>query len=102
MKFFGDRLTKGIAIVKIAEDTDIFRNTDVYVGGHPIPNETGYEACLKIFELVDSAGPDDLFIAVISGGSLRSDELPHWRGLLCRTRWTPPMFFSNQEREYMR
>ncbi len=68
-EILGDRLTKGIAIVKIAEDTDVFRNTDVYVGGHPIPNETGYEACLKIFELVDSAGPDDLFIAVISGGS---------------------------------
>lgn len=68
-EILGDRLTKGIAIVKIHEKTDHFRNTDVYVGGHPLPNQAGYEACLKILELVDQAGPDDLFIAVISGGS---------------------------------
>lgn len=65
----GDRLTRGIAIVKVAEPTDVFRGTEVYVGGHPLPNETGYEASLKILELADRAGPDDLFIAVISGGS---------------------------------
>ncbi|MCC2254389.1 DUF4147 domain-containing protein [Ruminococcus sp. CLA-AA-H200] len=68
-EILGDRLTKGIAIVKIAEETDHFRNTDVYVGGHPLPNQAGYEACLKILDLVDHAGPDDLFIVVISGGS---------------------------------
>ena len=65
----GDYLTKGIVIVKVPEDTDVFRHTDVYVGGHPLPNEEGYKACLKILELVDSAGPEDLFICVISGGS---------------------------------
>lgn len=65
----GDKLTKGIAIVKISEETDRFRNTDVYVGGHPLPNQAGYEACQKILALVDQAGPDDLFIVVISGGS---------------------------------
>ncbi len=65
----GDYLTDGIAIVKIAEDTDVFRNTRVYVGGHPLPNEEGYKACQEIIELVDQSGPDDLFIVVISGGS---------------------------------
>ena len=65
----GDKLTKGIAIVKISEESDHFQNTDVYVGGHPLPNQAGYEACLKILDLVDQAGPDDLFIVVISGGS---------------------------------
>lgn len=65
----GNRLTKGIAIVKIKEETDRFQNTDVYVGGHPLPNQAGYEACLKILDLVDQAGPDDLFIVIISGGS---------------------------------
>ena len=65
----GSRLTRGIAIVKISEPTDVFRNTEVYVGGHPLPNEEGYRACLKILDLVDSSGPDDLFIVVISGGS---------------------------------
>jgi glycerate 2-kinase len=65
----GDRLTHGIAIVKIREETDRFNKTDVFVGGHPLPNEEGHLASKKIIELVDQAGPDDLFIAVVSGGS---------------------------------
>ncbi|BAO88991.1 glycerate kinase type-2 family protein [Caballeronia cordobensis] len=65
----GDRLTQGIAIVKIHEETDRFNKTEVFVGGHPLPNEEGHRASKKIIELVDQAGPDDLFIAVISGGS---------------------------------
>lgn len=68
-EILGDHLTRGIAIVKIAEETDVFRNTEVYVGGHPLPNEEGYRACQKILELVDNATADDLFIVVISGGS---------------------------------
>jgi glycerate 2-kinase len=68
-ELLGDWLRRGIAIVKIAEESDRFNRTEVYVGGHPIPNETGYEASLAILELADNAGPDDLFIAVISGGS---------------------------------
>jgi glycerate 2-kinase len=68
-EILGDHLTKGIAIVKVFEERDVFRNTDVYVGGHPLPNQAGYEASLKILDLVDQAGPEDLFIAVISGGS---------------------------------
>lgn len=65
----GDRLTAGIAIVKVAEDTDTLTRTRVVVGGHPLPNEAGLEASRAILALVDQAGPDDLFIAVISGGS---------------------------------
>ena len=65
----GDRLTYGIAIVKIHEESDRFNRTEVFVGGHPLPNEEGHRASRKIIELVDQAGPDDLFIAVISGGS---------------------------------
>lgn len=65
----GERLTRGIAIVKIREETDRFHKTEVYVGGHPLPNEEGYRASKEILKLVDGAGQDDLFIAVISGGS---------------------------------
>ncbi len=68
-EILGDHLTRGIAIVKIQEETDCFRHTEVYTGGHPLPNEEGYRACLKILELVDHAEPEDLFIVVISGGS---------------------------------
>lgn len=65
----GDHLTRGIAIVKLSEDSDVFRNTEVFVGGHPLPNEEGFRASKKIVEMVNRAGPGDLFIAVISGGS---------------------------------
>ena len=65
----GDRLTRGIAIVKIAEETDQFNKTEVYVGGHPLPNAEGFRASKKVIEIVDQAGSEDLFIGVISGGS---------------------------------
>jgi len=65
----GDRLTRGIAIVKIREETDRFNRTEVFVGGHPLPNEEGYRASREIIRTIDQAGADDLFIAVISGGS---------------------------------
>lgn len=68
-EILGNRLTKGIIVVKISEETDKFNKTDVYVGGHPLPNEEGYRACQEILKLVDTSGPDDLFIVVISGGS---------------------------------
>ncbi|MGX5804149.1 glycerate kinase type-2 family protein [Bradyrhizobium sp. Arg314] len=65
----GERLTRGIAIVKIHEETDHFSKTEVYIGGHPLPNEEGFRASKQIIEVVDQAGPEDLFIVVISGGS---------------------------------
>ena len=72
----GDRLTAGVAIVKLVEDTDHYGCTEVFVGGHPLPNAEGNRGSRRIVELVDSAGPDDLFIAVISGGSSALMNLP--------------------------
>ena len=65
----GERITKSIIAVKIAEAGDRYVNTDVYVGGHPLPNTEGLEAAKAMLALIDAAGPDDLFISVISGGS---------------------------------
>ena len=65
----GERLTKGIISVKIAESADCYINTEVYVGGHPLPNAEGLAAAEKMLELADNACADDLFISVISGGS---------------------------------
>ena len=68
-EILGDRLSKGIISAKIVEPADSYINTDVYVGGHPLPNAEGMLAAEKILELVENASPDDLFISVISGGS---------------------------------
>jgi len=68
-EILGERITRGIISVKIAEPQDHYVNTDVYIGGHPLPNAEGMAAAQKMLELIDSAGEDDLFISVISGGS---------------------------------
>lgn len=68
-EILGERLTKGVAIVKIAEPTDRYANTEVFVGGHPLPNYEGVRGCRRMLELVDRADRDDLFIVLISGGS---------------------------------
>ena len=65
----GARLSKGIISVKIAEPQDSYINTEVYIGGHPLPNEAGMEAAAKMLELSANATERDLFISVISGGS---------------------------------
>lgn len=65
----GERITKGIICVKIKEEQDHYCNTDVYVGGHPLPNEEGMLAAQKMIDLILQAQPDDLFISVCSGGS---------------------------------
>lgn len=69
-EILGDRITDGIAIVKIPEfkDNDI-KHIRMYTGGHPLPNQSGYLASLKVLELVDLATEDDLFIGAMSGGN---------------------------------
>lgn len=68
-EILGNRLTKGVAVVKIVEPTDRYSNTEVFVGGHPLPNYGGVKGSKRMLEIVDAAGPDDLFIFCMSGGS---------------------------------
>lgn len=65
----GEHITHGIISIKIPEKEDRFINTDVYVGGHPLPNVDGMRAAQKMIELIESASVHDLFIGVTSGGS---------------------------------
>lgn len=65
----GEKIAKGIISVKIVEEQDRYCNTEVYVGGHPLPNEEGMEAAKAMIDLIESAAADDLFISVCSGGS---------------------------------
>ncbi len=65
----GDRITKGVISVKVVEPEDRYVNTDVYIGGHPLPNEQGMTAAQCMLDMIDAADKGDLFISVISGGS---------------------------------
>jgi len=64
----GDRLTQGVVIVKVKEETDVYKNTEIYVGGHPLPNSGGMEGSKRILSLADQMEADDLFLVGLSGG----------------------------------
>ncbi len=68
-KILGKRITKGIVIVKQLEEHQQLEYIDLLLGGHPYPNESGYQATLKILDLIDDCGPSDFILTVFSGGS---------------------------------
>jgi glycerate 2-kinase len=74
----GAHIRQGLAIVKTLEPSDRLRRIELVEGGHPLPNLAGHEATRRILALADQAGPDDVFLSVISGGSsaLMSCPLP--------------------------
>lgn len=65
----GERIYKGLVIVKNREPGDELQRIEIVVGGHPIPNEAGLRATHRILKMVEEATPEDLFIGLISGGS---------------------------------
>ncbi len=74
----GDRIHRGLVIVKQAEPGDGLRRIELVAGGHPLPNTDGLQASRRILEIVEQATADDLFIGLISGGSsaLMSSPVP--------------------------
>ena len=68
-EILGEWLTKAVIIVKFAEETDRYLRTEVFIGGHPLPNHEGERGGRRMLEIVDASGPDDLFIFLMSGGS---------------------------------
>jgi len=65
----GDWISGGLVIVKHLDESDDLRLIELVEGGHPIPNEEGFRATRRILKMVEEAGPGDLFIGLISGGS---------------------------------
>ena len=41
---------------------------EVVEASHPVPDESGHQAAKRILEMVQGLGPDDLVLALISGG----------------------------------
>lgn len=65
----GDRIARGLVIVKRIEPGDDLQHIELVQGGHPLPNRDGWLASRRILELVDGVAPGDLVVSVISGGS---------------------------------
>ncbi len=51
-------------------------HVDVVEASHPVPDEAGLLAAQRMMELAKSAGPDDLVVALISGGGSSLLPLP--------------------------
>ncbi len=58
----------GVAVTRpgYARPTRVVRLVE---GGHPVPDEAGLAATLDTLALADGAGPDDLVLALVSGGA---------------------------------
>jgi len=73
----GDRIDAGIAITKDGHAGAVtLPRFDVFEAGHPIPDERGVAATRQAIALAASCGPDDLLLALISGGGSALFEAP--------------------------
>ena len=64
----GEYLTLGVTIIKIRDEEDVYQKTEVYVGGHPLPNEEGIRGCQRMIDIAEQMGPDDLLLLGLTGG----------------------------------
>ncbi|WP_130862077.1 glycerate kinase [Bacilliculturomica massiliensis] len=64
----GDYLTLGITIIKIKDEEDVYQKTEIYVGGHPLPNEEGIRGCQRMIDVAEQMGPKDLLLLGLTGG----------------------------------
>lgn len=67
----------GIVVTRYAHGLET-GHIEVVEAGHPVPDESGERASARMLELVATLGPDDLLLALISGGgsSLMSSPAP--------------------------
>ncbi len=66
---------EGIAITRYRHGLPTSR-IRVVEAGHPIPDESGEKAAREILEQVRALGPDDLLLALVSGGASSLLSLP--------------------------
>lgn len=64
----GDYLSLGITIIKLKDEQDVYQKTEVYVGGHPLPNEEGIRGCQRMIDVAEQMGPKDLLLLGLTGG----------------------------------
>ncbi len=73
----GESLAAGVVITKDGHLTGPFPPPVVaFEAAHPVPDERGVAATERVLDLVRGAGPDDLVLALISGGGSALLEAP--------------------------
>lgn len=71
----GERVTGGVVNVKYGYVMPT-RRIEVNEAAHPVPDERGLAGTGRMVELLRTAGPRDLIVAVISGGGSALIDLP--------------------------
>src|SRR4051812_647236 len=66
---------EGIAITRYGHGLPT-KHIRVVEAGHPVPDEAGEKAALEILASVKALGPDDLLLALLSGGGSSLLSLP--------------------------
>jgi len=72
----GARLAAGIAAVPRSTPAPAPPRVTHFQAGHPLPNEGSLAAAQAAADLLACAGPDDLLLALVSGGGSAMFELP--------------------------
>ncbi len=72
-----DVVLTGVVVTRYAHGLET-RHIEIVEAGHPVPDEAGTNAAARMLELVATLTPDDLLLALISGGgsSLMSSPAP--------------------------
>lgn len=74
-KVLGRRVSGGLINTKYGHLAKV-RRVELHEAGHPVPDAAGIEGTRRIAEIARAAGPDDLLIALISGGASALLPLP--------------------------
>jgi glycerate 2-kinase len=71
----GDAITGGLVVVK-RDHAAPTQRIELVEASHPIPDQAGFDAGRRLLALAGGAGPDDLVIALLSGGGSALLEAP--------------------------
>lgn len=74
-EMFGDRITSGLVTVKYGHLEDL-KQVKIKEGGHPVPDQNGFDGARAIYKLASSADEKTLVICLISGGGSALMVLP--------------------------
>jgi hydroxypyruvate reductase len=74
-EIFGERITRGILTTKYGHLLPL-RKTEGIEAGHPVPDRAGIEGARKMKALLESSGPEDLILFLLSGGGSALLPLP--------------------------
>ncbi len=72
----GDQIDKGIVITKYEHSQGDLPNIRIFEAGHPVPDESSFNATNEAIKLVSNLSPEDKVLFLVSGGGSALFEKP--------------------------